>query len=193
MATMLDCKKIQPLLSEFVDNALDGDTAWKVKLHVSSCAVCEQVAGEIRATASLLSGLPARETSSGFEAALAARLADRVLAPRRVSLWERMRMAWAFPATPVLRPALASAAALAMLVPATLITLRGTHVSPASGPATTKVSVADASGLQSLWDEHAAYSASEPLGDQAGVMLASDLTVGGASGEVSPAPQSGSL
>src|SRR6187455_1334329 len=91
MATMLDCKKIQPLLSEYVDGALSDAMAWNVKMHVSSCAVCAQVADELRATANLLSALPALEPSANFEAMLAKRLANQVLTPHRPTFAERLR------------------------------------------------------------------------------------------------------
>src|SRR6476646_6265157 len=106
MATMLDCKKVQPLLSEYVDGALPSDTAWDVKLHVASCAVCARVADELAATAKLLQSLPTLEPSANFEAALAKRLADKVLTPKRPSLGQRIAAAlggwWS---RPILRPA----------------------------------------------------------------------------------------
>src|SRR6476646_5558327 len=90
MATMLDCKKVQPLLSEYVDGVLPPDTGWDVKLHVASCAVCARVADELTATAKLLQSLPALEPSANFEAALAKRLADQVLTPARPTLGQRL-------------------------------------------------------------------------------------------------------
>ncbi len=72
MASMLDCKKIQGQLSEYVDGALTADAAWSVKLHLASCAVCTRAAEELSATVSLLRSLPRQETSDAPEAAKAA-------------------------------------------------------------------------------------------------------------------------
>ena len=203
MATMLDCKKIQPLLSEFVDGALAADTDWAVKLHIASCAVCAQVTSELQATAGLLSGLSAPEPSAGFETALAARLADRVLVARRASVWDRVRSAWTdwrmepSPRPLARRPAFAvgSALALAALAPLAWFTVHG---APGGSGGANRINVApiaasaDASGLESLWSEHAAYSASAPLGDPSGVMLVSDMARGsGDNGGVTASPGSG--
>jgi anti-sigma factor RsiW len=172
MATILDCRKVQPLLSEYVDGTLQADTAWDVKLHVASCAVCARVADELAATATLLQSLPALEPSKDFETALARRLADQVLMPRRPSLLQRLTetlVGWW--SRPVLRPALASGAALAALVPAAIfLTYRtaGTIQPAATPPATPAAS--EAGVVEQLWKEHAAYASAEPLGDPAGLL-----------------------
>jgi anti-sigma factor RsiW len=174
MATILDCKKIQPLLSEYVDGTLPLDTAWEVKLHVASCGVCDRVAAELAATAALLQSLPTYEPSADFEAALAKRLADQVLTPKRPALGRRiLEASSAWWSRPFVRPALASGVALAALVPTALfLTHRGGGntrlvASPAATPA-----VGESSTMDQLWREHTAYASSQPLGDPAGLLSA---------------------
>ena len=178
MATMLDCKKIQPLLSEYIDGALDGDAGWNIKLHLSSCAVCSTVTDELRATANLLQTLPTREPSANFEAMLAKRLADQVLTPRHSSwserMSERLREWWQ---TPRVRPFATSAVALAAIVPMALfvalrpqttIVDRQNETNPAvSMTATT----ADEATVNQLWREHITYASTEPLGGGGGMLL----------------------
>jgi len=170
MATMLDCKKVQPLLSEYVDGVLAPDTAWDVKLHVASCAVCARVADELAATATLLQSLPTLEPSANLEAALAKRLADKVLTPKRPSLGQRVADAlggwWS---RPMLRPALASGVALAALLPAAFFFAhqgRGIVATPSPNAPV----AADATTVDQLWREHTAYASAEPLGDPAGLL-----------------------
>lgn len=178
MATMLDCKKIQPLLSEYVDGVLDGDTGWDVKLHLASCAVCTEVAGELRATAELLRSLPTREPSANFEAALAKRLADKVLTPHRPTLQDRLREWWV--GTPRLRPVATSAAVMAAMLPlAFLVTLRDGTPRSADGrpgteqaiPSTPKATTPGDATVNQLWSEHLSYASTEPLGNGGGMLL----------------------
>jgi hypothetical protein len=172
MATMLDCKKVQPLLSEYVDGTLAPNTAWDVKLHVASCAVCARIADELAATATLLQSLPTLEPSANFEAALAKRLADKVLTPKRPSLGQRIADAlggwWSRPA---LRPALASGVALAALLPAAFFFVHQGHGRGAvATPSSNAPVAADATTVDQLWREHTAYASAEPLGDPAGLL-----------------------
>lgn len=183
MASMLDCKNIQSHLGEYVDGALDADTAWRVKLHLGGCAVCAQAASELQGTIALLQSLPRQETSAGFERALARRLADVALQPRRPSVAERLRDWWTLPS---LRPAtLATAGALAALVPAAFffaanqgannlgvsasrVPIQRTDTHLIQARATTAPDF-----VQQCLDEHTTYAAADPLGDQSAVLLAS--------------------
>lgn len=168
MANINDCRKIQPLLSLYMDGMLEAGRAWDVKLHIASCRVCTRAAQDLTATVALLQALPRQDTSASFEDALARRLADQVLQQRRPSPAERAREWWALPR---LRPALAAAGALAVLVPCTLVLNVGQHkVKPA-------VSVSAATSADPFVDqcleEHALDATAEPLGDQTAVLLAS--------------------
>jgi anti-sigma factor RsiW len=158
MAGMNDCKNIRPRLSEYVDGALPADQDWAVRMHLASCAVCARVAEDFSAMARLLGELPRRETSAGFEAALARRLADQVLPPRR---------AWWLLSGTRLRPAVAFAGALAALVPAVFLATR--HSPPGTE---TPAVPSEQQFVEQCLDEHAAYASAEPLNDSAAVLLA---------------------
>jgi anti-sigma factor RsiW len=170
---MNNCKKIQPLLSEYVDGELPGESAWQVKLHLASCAVCACAAKELASTVSLLSGLPRVDTPASFEEALARRLAHQVLRPHRPTWRERIAEWWAMPR---LRPALATAGALAVLIPAALAVVAGQRgagsITAHSGPAP-----AEQQFVEQCLEEHASFASTEPLGDQAALLLASSPTM----------------
>ena len=162
MAGMNDCKNIRPRLSEYVDGALPADLAWTVRMHLASCAVCARVAEDFTTTARLLGELPRRETSESFEAALARRLADQVLPPRRAPWWPGGRLR-------VFRPVLAVAGALAAIVPAVLLT---TGHTPEPARTSAAALVSEQQFVEQCLDEHAAYASAEPLNDSAAVLLA---------------------
>lgn len=157
---MNDCKNIRPRLSEYVDGALPADLAWTVRMHLASCAVCARIAEDFSAMARLLGELPRRETSAGFEAALARRLADQMLPPHR---------AWWPLSGARLRPAAAFAGALAALVPAVFL---ATRHSPERARPETAAAVSEQQFVEQCLDEHAAYASAEPLNDSAAVLLA---------------------
>jgi anti-sigma factor RsiW len=184
MATMLDCKKIQPLLSEYVDGTLTDQTAWDVKMHVTTCAVCSRVAEELNATANLLRSVPKLEPSANFEAMLAQRLADQVLTPRRQTFVQRIVSgiaAWQEgQSRPILRPAFATGVVFAALIPVALMINRSeTGVQQAASPTPApqrvlKASAGDSVPMEQLWRDHLSYSSTEPLGDGAGLLTASN-------------------
>ena len=186
MTSIRDCKKIQPLLSEYVDGALTAETDWEVKLHVASCAVCAQAAQELTATRNLLRALPAREPSANFEAMLAKRLADTALQPRRES-WRASASEWmsGLWKTPSLRPAFAVGAAALALMPFAMIALRATTrpdiATVTTGTPTPIVKASPANGandtaLEQVWREHSAYASSELLSDPASLVSTNSTT-----------------
>lgn len=190
MASMLDCKKIQARLGEYVDGALPSDQTWDVKLHLASCAVCDQAARELSGTVALLQSLPRQDTPAGFEQALARRLADVALQPRCLSLSERARAWWTPRAILHGRPAvLATAGTLAALVPAAVAALlfanqgggatRPDFVPVAPTPLVASASKPGADFVQQCLDEHSTYAAADPLGDQTSVILASTTAASG--------------
>ena len=174
MASILDCRKIQPRLSGYVDGALPRDEAWEIEKHLSACAVCARVADDFAATTRLLRTLPEAAPSADFEARLALRLADQSLAPRPMGVWGRWRLAWRERPRGA-RAAAASGLALACLAPvAALVAVR-------TRPATPPAAVADASSasLEEIVRVHVRASSSEPLGESTGVLLASGGTTSG--------------
>ncbi len=172
MATILDCKTVQPQISEYIDGAMvNADAAWAIKLHLSSCAVCTQVAEDLTQTTRLLQALPTLDTSANFEAALARRLADQVLQPRRPSLLDGVREWWS--GLPTYRTAFASAAALAAVLPVGFVLAyhAGAVNRPASPASPSVRSAASDPSLDELFNEHMSYASSEPLADSSAGML----------------------
>lgn len=189
MSSMKDCSKVQPLLAEYVDGALADDSAWDVKLHVASCAVCSRIADDFRATSRLLGTLERAEPSASFEDNLARRLADLSLQPRRPATpWDRVRLWWSEQSAARRPAALASAAALAALLPLAVVIAgqRAATVRTESGSGPRPVAAASAAPdaapapapartedtLRELWDGHTEYASSMPLGDQAALLNA---------------------
>lgn len=129
MSTMLDCKKIQPALSEFIDGALPEERAFEIRRHLGSCAVCSRVADELTSTVRLVATLPSVKPSASFDDKLAARLANIVLTPRPSTLSEKLAAWWG---RPRVRPAVASGFALVALAPVCFFLLR-----PAAKPSVT--------------------------------------------------------
>lgn len=164
MASMNDCKTVQPRLGEYVDGTLEPNAAWHTGLHLASCAVCARIASDLEAATRLLQNLPREEPSPNFEAALAARLADQALRTRRTSLAGRIREWWSLPRV---RPALAMAGALAVVLP---VVFMATPARRSTRPGGTPA--ADLAFVEQCLDEHASFAAAEPLGDQAAVLLA---------------------
>lgn len=169
MASIIDCKKIQPLLSEYVDDALPSGGAWDIKLHLASCAVCARAAEELGATVSLLKEMPRQETSASFEAALARRLADQVLQPRRAPLSQRLRDWWT---RPRVRSTIALAGALAALVPVAVVLRSQMTPVPGTGETARTTETVEQQFLNEVIEEHASFASAQPLGDRTAVILA---------------------
>lgn len=185
MATIRDCTRIQPLLSEYVDGTLTDQVSWDVKMHITSCAVCAKIADDFTATSRLLGDLPQRELSANFEAMLTKRLADESLRPRPLNPWTRLTNAlsdaWQ---NTTRRSVMATGVAVAMLVPLTAFMMNrqftqtgATQIAAVSSP-TPIAKIPAGSETPSLdankaWDSHLSYAASEPLGDPAGLLATS--------------------
>lgn len=169
MASILDCKKIQAGLSEYIDGTLSENDTWATQRHLRSCAVCAQIAEELTQTTRLLAFLPRAEPSEGFEAALTARLAHQSLKPRRTTLGERFAAWWSLPRV---RPAVASGLALAALVPTVFFL---TH--PATPrPSETHPVVLENAPLEAALQDHLSATTTEAFGGSSGVLLASART-----------------
>jgi anti-sigma factor RsiW len=178
MATIRDCKRIQPLLSEYVDGTLTEEQAWTVQMHVSTCAVCSQIAEDFTATTRLLAALPEPKLSENFEAMLAKRLADESLQPQPLTLWTRCKSviveAWHRPSV---RMGMATGTVLAMIVPmAFFATSKG--IVPGKAPvatATPEVIMGSTNSLEQLLTEHVTYASSEPFSEHSGLLPSGDL------------------
>lgn len=71
----MNCNCVHSLLTEFADDTLDAGTAWQVQTHLSDCDACRTLHRELSSVKQLLHALPPATPSTGFDAALAQRLA----------------------------------------------------------------------------------------------------------------------
>ena len=173
MNTIKDCKNTQPLLASFVDNELSHAETGRVRAHLSGCAVCQSIVDDFAATARLISTLPTvAGPSADFEARLARRIADESLAPKP-SVFGKLRSWWGgITIAPVTQFAPAFAAVLVVLIPAGYLftgrnAAKPSGVTIASPPASAASLVASDPTLAELFNEHTAFSATQPLSDPA--------------------------
>lgn len=165
MASILDCKKIQEGLSEFMDGALTPEQSEATQAHLRSCAVCTQVASELGQTSRLLALLPRPEPSESFEQKLAQRLAGQALRPKPTTLREKLAAWWIRPGV---RPALASGLAVASLVPAVVFWVRPAPT--VKRPPANELAVENAE-VDQVMQEHLSAKSSEAFGDSSGLLL----------------------
>ena len=187
---IIDCQTIQPLLSEFQDDHLDAQTAWEVQTHVAGCAACAQTQRELSRLRQALHSLPAPALSTGFDAALAERLAlTRRPARPAAGSWKDRLAALLTPAVPAwrLRPVLAFGAAGAAA---------GLGLLFLSAPAQTPVLPVPATAMQTVAVDHAfvdhafvAECVAQRRREAAGEPLA-DLSAQNLAGHLDPAPAS---
>ena len=167
-----DCKTILPLISELIDGALEADTAWKVRMHLSVCADCAAAAKEFETTAQLMKGLPKRELSDGFDAALAARIAALGPLPARRRFWWRFLPNEARPYG-LRRMAAPAAIALAGLLVIGFFGMRAPHPNTQNPPGPSAMS--DNALLATCLRQHHSYVASDPLADPSAQTLATQV------------------
>ncbi|WP_394794683.1 anti-sigma factor family protein [Armatimonas sp.] len=164
---MLDCNKIQAGLSEYIDSALPEELAEATRAHLRSCAVCTKIAEELTQTSRLLAFLPRPEPSESFERKLTLRLAGQALRPKPITLGEKLSAWWI---RPRVRPAVASALAVAALIP--LVVVRVRPASPVALP-THMQTVTENREVEQALQEHLTAKTSEAFGDSSGLLLAS--------------------
>lgn len=170
MAGILDCKKIQAGLSEYIDEALPPNEQEATRQHLRSCAVCAQIEAELTQTARLLALLPRSEPSQDFERALTARLAGQALRPKPTNLGERLAAWWSLPRV---RPAALSGLAVACLVPVVLLLRLPPRTPHSAVPLVAERGGAENAELEQALQEHVSAKATETFGDASGVLLAS--------------------
>ena len=177
------CAAYRPLLSEFIDGALGADSAWTVQKHLSLCPACAQFARDLQATALLLGALPARSLSTGFDAALQARIAHATAAraTRPGSAWRRyfarLRASTLIPMPFGSRRALAgvlgTAAACALVAGAFFTT--PLTVGTVTAPSPVHERVSDSALVKACLNQHHSTAVGEPLADPAASMLDAQL------------------
>ena len=72
----MECRTAQPLLSEYIDNALSGRQTWDLDRHLGVCHECTRLLNELRRTAELTANAPKFEVSADFMDRLQTRLAN---------------------------------------------------------------------------------------------------------------------
>ena len=78
-ASELTCKRVSALISEYIDNELDDDTAAAVASHIESCADCRQLYDEICAVCRAVSEAGEAQVPNGLHE----RIMDSVRAQKR--------------------------------------------------------------------------------------------------------------
>lgn len=110
----MNCSSCQAALPDLLLEP-NSATARAALPHLSSCPACEQQLAELRATFALLDDDVAPEPSPWFDGRLAARIREAEAAGPE-SIWERLRATLQFSTGRHLRPALAGALALVLLI-----------------------------------------------------------------------------
>ncbi|MFM7321781.1 MAG: anti-sigma factor family protein [Armatimonadota bacterium] len=67
----MQCRRIENLLSAFLDGELDRDEAWAVENHLARCAACREEYRSLQATKHVLASLARRSSRSELERLLA--------------------------------------------------------------------------------------------------------------------------
>ncbi len=133
-----DCKNYQNYLPDLL---LDPKVVpAEVATHLSSCGICQSEVNELRATMALMDEWTAPEPSAFFDSRLHVRLrAEQAAAPE--GPWERLTSFLRYSTGRALRPAMAGALGVAMLVGGgTAVTVL---VHQASAPAVSSPTVND--------------------------------------------------
>jgi len=165
------CNKIRPLISEYIDEALDPRRSAEVDRHLTSCAECRQIADDFRANKSVLASMPLRQTSSNFDAALAQRIAAVNQQRAKQSWLARIAEALRPSRTNVWRPAFATMAAVTV-VASTMFALRIQPSTPSVHPTT---SAAEQALIQQCVVQHRSYAEAQPLNDFSAQALAQQV------------------
>jgi len=77
------CTHIRPMLSDYLDGALSNDATWQVKMHLTVCQECADLAASLGKTVALINTVSAPSLSANFDSGLTSRV--QVLAEQRKS------------------------------------------------------------------------------------------------------------
>jgi anti-sigma factor RsiW len=72
----LTCQDFVELVTDYLDGALDADTADRFEQHLAVCPGCETYLSQMRETASLLGQIPVETLSAEMQATLLAAFRD---------------------------------------------------------------------------------------------------------------------
>ena len=158
----MNCKTIQPLLSEYIDNALSARDTWEVDRHLGGCNSCVQAVNELRKTVSLMAEAPRFDVSANFMEKLQARIATLEPEPSRAAWFATLRQMF----RPRVRPAWGAglaACALALI----FFVSRPSEITGVEPP----LQASPISIVQTSQNQNVALAASNPLGDPAAAAL----------------------
>jgi anti-sigma factor RsiW len=114
------CRKVEPLLSDYLDNALSAREVWEVEKHLTACPACTQLSQQMQATVHVLRNADRYDTGDDFMAKLHARLDDLEPEPARGRSLRDMAQNWLGTLRAAMRtwhvPALATGFAAATLI-----------------------------------------------------------------------------
>jgi anti-sigma factor RsiW len=170
----LECREMQPLLSEYVENTLSARDTWRVEKHLTECSACAAQTRELQATVALLRNSARFDTSADFMANLHARLDG--LEPesaRPRALWATLRD-WLAGATQTLRTARVPALSLGLATTALIAVLLVPH--EPRDPVTPPPPASDSTGVAPIASQtlrrNVALAASNPFDDPVAANLA---------------------
>src|SRR5258708_2937961 len=125
---IMNCKKFEPLLSEYIDNSLSARNTWEVDRHLADCNSCSRALNELRRTVDIVADSAQFAVSPDFMAGLQSRLAGLEPAPERRAWISWVRELF----RPRVLPAWGAAAATCALAVIILTSRPGVHstVSP---------------------------------------------------------------
>jgi anti-sigma factor RsiW len=115
MKMKTECKNYQAHLADLLLDEGYAAAHPETAAHMAACSNCGSELAELKSTFALLDSWPAPEPSAFFDTKLHARLREAKAAPPE-GLWERMHSFLTFSTGRSLRPAMAGALALAMVV-----------------------------------------------------------------------------
>lgn len=130
------CRSVEPLLSDYMENALSAREIWEVEKHLTSCTACTQLSQQMQATVQVLRTADRYDTADDFMAKLHARLDTVEPEPARKPSLQNLAQNWLGALQAGLRawhvPALTAgfaAAALVLLVQSKLPVVPATSAS----------------------------------------------------------------
>ena len=173
----MNCQRIHPLLSEYIDNALSARATWEVDKHLAECHHCTRMLNEMRRTVEALAAAPRFEVSGEFMERLQSRLANVEPEPPRSAWLSGLGAMF----RPQLRPLWGAALGTCALAGVMFISMKPVVEPPKPVPPSLgvppMVSVAQTQNI--------ALTANDPLGDAAAASMQASMQVTGAS---EPAP-----
>jgi anti-sigma factor RsiW len=157
------CRSVEPLLSDYRENALSAREVWEVEKHLTSCPACTRLSQQMQATVQMLRAADRYDTADDFMAKLHARLDTLEPEPTRGQTLRDMAQNWLGSLQAGMRtrhvPALTAgfaAVALVLLVQGNMPVVAPTVVTP---------SVVEHTAPSEALSRQVAFTASNPFDD----------------------------